>query len=107
MAITRRLFFEKNYPNPPLEYGAERGFFRFGLRRRANRLVATQHRNCHDARWQAIEDRVLVQVSGPGHEGDRWIAAMVAEASFRYPVAMTATPMLTVALVCAALKTRQ
>jgi len=42
-------------------------------------------------RRQAIEDGVLVQLSGPGYEGDPWVPAMVAEAGFRYPVAMTAT----------------
>jgi hypothetical protein len=43
------------------------------------------------ARRQAIEKGVLVQLSGPGYRGDQWIPAMVAEAGFRYPVAMTAT----------------
>ena len=42
-------------------------------------------------RRQAIEDGVLVQLSGPGCQGGPWIPAMVAEAGFRYPVAMTAT----------------
>ena len=42
-------------------------------------------------RRQAIDDGVLVQLSGPGYQGDPWIPAMVAEAGFRYPVAMTAT----------------
>jgi hypothetical protein len=42
-------------------------------------------------RRQAIEDGVLVQLSGPGYQGDQWIPAMVAEAGFRYPVAMTRT----------------
>ncbi len=42
-------------------------------------------------RRQAIEDGVLVQLSGQGYQGDQWIPAMVAEAGFRYPVAMTAT----------------
>ena len=42
-------------------------------------------------RRQAIEDGVLVQLSGPGYQGDQWIPAMVAEAGFRHPVAMTAT----------------
>ena len=42
-------------------------------------------------RRQAIEDGVLVQLSGPGYQGDPWIPAMVAEAGFRYPVAMTTT----------------
>jgi hypothetical protein len=42
-------------------------------------------------RRQAIEDGVLVQLSGPGYQGDPWIPVMVAEAGFRYPVAMTAT----------------
>ena len=42
-------------------------------------------------RRQAIEDGVLVQLSGPGYQGDPWVPEMVAEAGFRYPVAMTAT----------------
>jgi hypothetical protein len=42
-------------------------------------------------RRQAIEDGVLVQLSGPGYQGDPWVPAMVAEAGFRYPIAMTAT----------------
>jgi hypothetical protein len=42
-------------------------------------------------RRQAIEDGVLVQLSGPGYQGDPWMPVMVAEAGFRYPVAMTAT----------------
>ncbi len=42
-------------------------------------------------RRQAIEDGVLVQLSGPGYVGDPWIPEMVAEAGLRYPVAMTAT----------------
>jgi hypothetical protein len=42
-------------------------------------------------RRQAIEDGVLVQLSGPGYQGDQWMPAMVAEAGFRYPVAMTVT----------------
>ncbi len=42
-------------------------------------------------RRQAIEDGVLVQLSGHGYQGDPWVPAMVAEAGFRYPVAMTAT----------------
>ncbi len=42
-------------------------------------------------RRQAIEDGVLVQLSGPGYQGDPWMPAMVAEAGFRYPVAMTTT----------------
>jgi hypothetical protein len=41
-------------------------------------------------RRQAIEDGILVQLSGPGYQGDPWIPEMVAEAGFRYPVAMTA-----------------
>lgn len=40
-------------------------------------------------RRQAIEDGVLVQLSGDGYEGDEWIPQMVAEAGFRYPIAMT------------------
>ena len=42
-------------------------------------------------RRQAIDDGVLMQLSGPGYQGDQWIPAMVAEAGFRYPIAMTAT----------------
>ncbi len=42
-------------------------------------------------RRQAIEVGVLVQLSGPGYQGDPWIPEMVKEAGFRYPVAMTAT----------------
>lgn len=40
-------------------------------------------------RRQAIEDGVLVQLSGPGYEGDRWIPEMVAEVGIRAPLAMT------------------
>ena len=42
-------------------------------------------------RRQAIEDGVLVQLSGPGYEGDPWIPKMVADCGYRFPVAMTAT----------------
>ena len=42
------------------------------------------------SRRQAIEDGVLVQLSGPGYEGDAWVPQMVAEAGFRFPLAMTA-----------------
>ena len=42
-------------------------------------------------RRQAIEDGVLVPLSGPGYQGDSWTPAMVAVAGFRYPVAMTTT----------------
>jgi hypothetical protein len=42
-------------------------------------------------RREAIEDGILVQLSGPGYQGDPWMPAMVAEAGFRYPVAMTTT----------------
>ncbi len=35
-------------------------------------------------RRQAIEDGVLVQLSGHGYQGDPWMPAMVAEAGFRY-----------------------
>jgi hypothetical protein len=42
-------------------------------------------------RRQAIEDGILVQLSGPGYQGDPRIPAMVADAGFRYPVAMTTT----------------
>ena len=41
-------------------------------------------------RRQAIEDGVLVQLSGPGYEGDEWVPAMVAEAGITVPLAMTA-----------------
>jgi hypothetical protein len=40
-------------------------------------------------RRQAIEDGILVQLSGEGYEGDGWIPDMVAEAGFRFPLAMT------------------
>jgi hypothetical protein len=43
------------------------------------------------SRRQAIEDGILVQLSGPGYQGAPWIPAMVTEAGFRYPVAMTTT----------------
>jgi hypothetical protein len=42
-------------------------------------------------RRQAIEDGVLVQLSGPGYQGDAWIPEMLKEAGFNYPVAMTTT----------------
>lgn len=41
------------------------------------------------SRLQAIEDGVLVQLSGHGYEGDDWVPEMVAEAGFRIPLAMT------------------
>jgi hypothetical protein len=41
------------------------------------------------SRRQAIEDGVLVQLSGPGYEGDPWLPEMVREAGFTVPVAMT------------------
>lgn len=40
-------------------------------------------------RQQAIEDGVLVQLSGDGYEGDDWIPRMVAEAGIKWPLAMT------------------
>ena len=43
------------------------------------------------SRRQAIEDGVLVQLSGPGYEGDPWVPEMVAELGYRIPIAMTAT----------------
>jgi hypothetical protein len=43
------------------------------------------------SRRQAIEDGVLVQLSGGHYEGDPWIPEMVAEAGILYPVAMTTT----------------
>ena len=42
-------------------------------------------------RRQAIEDGVLVQLSGPGYQGDAWIPEMLKEAGFRYRMAMTST----------------
>ncbi len=42
-------------------------------------------------RRNAIEDGILVQLSGPGYAGDDWIPAMCKEAGFLYPIAMTAT----------------
>jgi len=42
-------------------------------------------------RREAIEDGVLVQLSGPDYEGDEWIPEMCQEAGFRYPIAMTTT----------------
>lgn len=41
------------------------------------------------SRRQAIEDGVLVQLSGEGYEGDEWIPQMVAEAGIRFPLAVT------------------
>jgi len=41
------------------------------------------------SRHQAIADGALVQVSGPGYEGDDWIPAMAREAGLRQPVALT------------------
>jgi hypothetical protein len=43
------------------------------------------------SRRQAIEDGILVQLSGPSYQGEPWIPSMVAEAGFRYPMAMTTT----------------
>lgn len=45
-------------------------------------------------RRQAIEDGVLVQLSGDDYEGDGWIPEMVAEAGFRFPIAMTVASFL-------------
>lgn len=42
-------------------------------------------------RRQAIEDGVLVQLSGPGYEGNPWVPEMVAELGSKFPVAITAT----------------
>jgi hypothetical protein len=42
-------------------------------------------------RWHAFDDGVLMKLSGPGYQGDSWTPAMVAEAGFRYPLAMTVT----------------
>lgn len=42
-------------------------------------------------RRQAIEDGILVQLSGDGYEGDAWIPEMVAEAGIKIPVALTTT----------------
>lgn len=41
------------------------------------------------SRQQAIEDGVLVQLSGPSYQGDDWMPAMCREAGFRFPIAMT------------------
>ena len=41
------------------------------------------------SRRQAIDDGVLVQLSGPGYIGDAWLPAMCKEAGFTVPVAMT------------------
>lgn len=46
--------------------------------------------HCYTRR-QAIEDGVLVQLSGEGYVGDQWVPKMVAEAGFRFPIAMTST----------------
>ncbi len=46
-------------------------------------------------RRQAIEDGVLVQLSGPGYEGDAAIPALVAEAGIKFPVAMTVSAFTT------------
>lgn len=43
------------------------------------------------SRREAIEDGVLVQLSGPGYEGETWIPEMVAEAGIKFPVAVTAS----------------
>ena len=40
-------------------------------------------------RRQAIEDGVLVQLSGSGYVGDEWIPKMCREAGFNFPIAMT------------------
>ena len=40
-------------------------------------------------RRHAIEDGVLVQLSGPGYIGDAWLPSMCEEAGYRVPVAMT------------------
>ncbi len=42
-------------------------------------------------RREAIEDGILVQLSGPGYQGDQWVPDMVAEVGIRHPVAMTTT----------------
>lgn len=41
------------------------------------------------SRRQAIEDGVLVQLSGPGYQGESWVPAMCAEAGFKFPIAVT------------------
>ena len=46
------------------------------------------------SRQQAIEDGILMQLSGPGYQGDRDIPDMVAEAGIKWPLAMTATAFL-------------
>jgi len=42
------------------------------------------------SRLQAIEDGVLVQLSGPGYQGDAWVPEMVAECGYKIPLAITA-----------------
>lgn len=49
-------------------------------------------------RRQAIEDGVLVQLSGPGYEGDAAIPALVAEAGIKFPVAMTVSAFTTLCI---------
>jgi hypothetical protein len=41
------------------------------------------------SRQQAIEDGMLVQLSGPGYQGEEWVPKMIGEAGFKWPVAMT------------------
>jgi hypothetical protein len=55
-----------------------------------NELFADAEVISRYTRRQAIEDGVLVQLSGEGYEGDAWVPAMVAEAGFKFPIAMTA-----------------
>jgi hypothetical protein len=47
-------------------------------------------------RREAIEDGILVQLSGPGCTMDQEIQDMVAEAGFKWPMAMTTTAFVEV-----------
>lgn len=42
------------------------------------------------SRRQAIEDGVLVCISGPDYEGDPWMPDMCRELGFKFPIAVTA-----------------
>lgn len=55
-------------------------------------------------RRQAIEDGVLVQLSGDGYEGDSWIPEMCREAGFRFPLAMTVEAFMLVVKLSPAAK---
>ena len=54
------------------------------------------------SRLQAIEDGVLVQLSGPGYQGDAWVPEMVAECGYKIPLAITAAAFGRVREACAA-----